>query len=159
MKTTTCRKKNKQEEKQGEYLLTAMQYPNAIPSCCTHSQYYYKATLSTELCRGKFIPHAHIPVKIILFSWLEHCPFYPFFYSIPKFYLASFSLLSFSYYYNIINCSKHCRCCYSNKLRHWAHRISRDKKNLITFWKLMNKHSKICINTHESRIPCITVAG
>lgn len=73
-----------QEEKQGEYLLTAMQHPNAIPSCCTHSQYYYKATLSTELCRGKFIPHAHIPLKIILFSWLEHCPFYPFFTASPN---------------------------------------------------------------------------
>lgn len=73
-----------QEEKPGEYLLTAMQYPNAIPSCCTLSHYDYKETLSMELYRGKFIPHAHVPLKIILFSWLEHCSFYPFFTASPS---------------------------------------------------------------------------
>lgn len=41
-----------QEEKTGEYHLTAKQYPNTILSCCTLSQYDYKKTLSMEL-RGK----------------------------------------------------------------------------------------------------------
>lgn len=104
-----------------------------------------------DYTREKFIASAHIPIKITVFSWLEHCPFYPFFYSFSKFYLASFSLLSFSDYYNIINCSKHSRRCYSNKLHHRAHRISCDKKSLIIFWNLMNKHSKIWLNTHEKK--------
>lgn len=134
-------------------------YPNAIHSLHTLPQHESKETLSVNYTRQKFIASAHVPIKIILFSWLEHCPFYPFFYSFSKFYLASFSVLSFSDYYKIINCSKHCRRCYSNKLHPWAHRISCDKKSLITFWNLMNKHSKMWLNTHERSIPWIMVAG
>lgn len=56
------------EREPGEYLFMAMQYANAIPSCCTRSQYDYKEILSRELCREKLIPCAHVPLKIILLS-------------------------------------------------------------------------------------------
>lgn len=63
------------------WTVSSYSFPNTIHSAAhTPTARFQRNPFCGTRPGKKFIASVHVPFKIILFSWLEYCPFYPFFF-------------------------------------------------------------------------------